>query len=230
MRLIILCILIIFTTTGCNENSFPEAAGGHSLIKDYTSFKADNALNEAKIYLRAGDIENAIFILEKFVTYRPNNPLGHLYLSKAYEQTDEFKKSVHHMKRAFMLDNTLSEELAGPVLGKGVVGRVFATNRVNEEKNLALKPKAWFDKDTKIIYASLEIINAPVNTEIETEWAYELAKNEQVKINSTRFKAEGSKNTLVSLEKPTSGWPIGKYRLNVIVNGYYNTDLIFYVF
>ncbi|OGI00175.1 MAG: hypothetical protein A2Y25_00310 [Candidatus Melainabacteria bacterium GWF2_37_15] len=232
IKLLLLFIFITLTTSGCDKSSediIKIVSDDHAMVKEHSEFKVENALNEGLINLRAGNIQKSIEILEKFITYYPTNSLGHYYLGKAYFENNELNKSLHHTKQA-LYDKTLTNELAGPIIGKGVLGRVFVTNEVIEEKNLALKPKACFDKNTPVIYASLEIINAPSDSEIEAEWVYELPKNEQVKVNSSLFKANGSKNALVSVKKPTSEWPAGKYRLNVYINGEKNTDLTFYVF
>ena len=237
IKLLLLFIFITLTTSGCDKSSediVKITSDDHAMVKEHSEFKIENALNEGLINYRAGNIQKSIEILEKVVTYYPTNSLAHYYLGRAYFENNELNKSLHHIKQA-LYDKILANELAGPIIGKGILGRVFVTNEIIEEKNLALKPKACFDKSTPVIYASLEVINAPPKSQLEAEWVYELPKNneqvrEQVKVNSAFFEANGSKNALVSVKKPSSEWPAGKYKLNVYINGEKNTDLTFYIF
>ncbi len=235
LKLLTLLLTLSLTISGCDKNSSPEdiikiVSDEHSLIKEYSAFQIENAMNEGVINLRAGNIQEAIHILEKVVTYYPTNSAGHFHLGRAYYANNEISKFLYHTKQAFLLDNTLVRELSGPVIGKNVIGRVFVTDRVEKEKNIALTPMVWFDKNIPFIYASLEIINAPPDTEIEAELVYELSKNERLDVNSVLFKTTGSENTAISVKKPSSGWPAGKYRLNIFVNGAKNIDLTFYIF
>lgn len=234
-RLIVCLLGITILTTGCEQSStsgdiIKIAPDDHTLMQDYSSFQGDNALNEAVIYLRAGEAEKAIFILEKFTTYYPNNSMGHFHLGRAYYQNNQIDKFLRHTKQAFLMDKELEREIAGPTIGKDIVGRIFVTDQKSEEKKLALKPQAWFDKNTPTIYASTEIINAPQNTQIEAELVYELSKKEEVQVNSILFNIEGSKNAVISVQKPESGWPEGLYKLKIFVNGKENTNLNFYIF
>lgn len=234
-KLILLFITITLLTTGCEKNSdsgdivkiVPE---NHSLLREFSELKPEYAINEAVINLRAGKIQDAITILEKITMYYPQNPVAQFQLGRAYYLNNEFDKFLHHTKQAFLADRNFAREHAGPIIGKDIVGRVFVTKEKDEEKKLALKPSAWFDKTIPVIYASVEIINAPKGTEIETELIYELSQAETIKVNSVFFKIEGSKNAVISVKQPDAGWPQGKYRLNVYVNGTKNTDLNFYVF
>ena len=234
-RNLVVLLFVMFMATGCDRsNSSPDIVkivpDEHKIIKDFAESNGENVLNQGVINLKAGNIQQAISILQQYVQYHPGNSVAHLYLGKAYYEDNQTSKALFHIKQAFSLDSTLSRELAGPFIGKGVIGRVFVTNETDEGKKLALKPKACFDKDTPVIYASIEIINALPDTEIESEWVYEISKNEEVQVNSAKFKAEGSKDALVSIKKPDSSWPPGKYKLNVYVNREKNTDLTFYVF
>ncbi len=236
IKILTVFVVIALFVSGCDKKDYSNdivriTSTEHSLEKEYSAFNADNALNEAKIYLHAGKAAEAIEILEKFVTYRPYNSMGHYYLGRAYYENNEKAKFLHHTKQAFSIDKELAKELAGPAIGNDEIGRVFITAQTEgkENENLALRPMVWFDRNIEAVNVSIEIIKAEPGTEIETELLYELSKEEDLKVKSILFNTEGSKNAVVSIKKPETGWPEGKYRVNIFVNSKRNISQVFYI-
>jgi len=236
IKILTVLLGIVIFASGCDEKSSSGdivkiAPDEHSMLKEYSSMESENALNHGKITLLAGNVAEAIDILEQFVTYHPYNSVGHYYLGRAYYENNEKDKFLHHTKQAFIIDKDLAKELAGPAIGNDEIGRVFVTNESTGEENeiLALKPMVWFDRSISAVNVSIEIIKAEPGTEIDTELLYEISKNEEMKVNSILFNAEGSKNAVVSVKKPESGWPEGRYKVNIFVNGQRNISHNFYI-
>jgi|GEM_PF-1877903 len=280
VKILFLLVCIPLSLTGCDQDNssgdvvkIGPGSTGHEMVKDYYSMDQDNLLNLGKINLQAGEVDDAIQILEKFTQYYPNNPVGQFYLGKAYYKKGEYKDSIRKFKKAFIFDKTSPEPLlhlgmaykqtgeqdkainavyeyllretditvsarvedkvntfAEPVVGKNIIGRVFVSDDVIKEENIALNPKIFFRADTPEIFASVEIIGSANDTPIRIKWYYFASEEEKIEVNSSAFKAGGTQNVLIALKKPSTDWPAGKYKLEILVENEKNAGLIFYIF
>ncbi len=160
------------------------------------------------------------------------------YLSKSYEKIGDRKKALKALYK-YLLTETHSYRInliikeansyAEPVIGRGIIGRVSVTDEVIPEKKLALCPKFFIRADALEIFASLEIIEAPHNTGISAKWYHINSENKKKEVNSSTFSVKGSKNELIPLKKPSSGWTAGEYRLEILVENEKNLSLYFYI-
>lgn len=73
-----------------------------------------------------------------------------------------------------------------------------------------------FTSDTSKIYVTMELSNAPSDTEIKAEWYY---VDNNTEIDSYSTTAEGSGPVVFYLTKPNDGWPAGDYRVDIILDG-----------
>lgn len=175
--------------------------------------------------------EKAIDIDDKYIDAYYNTAL-------AYKKLNNNKKAVQYLAKYLFLtpDNANSENIITEIekikeayIGNGIIGRVSFTDEVNAANSIALNDKIFFKIDTSPIYSFVEVIEAPKHTRIEAKWSYIMDGNQKVPVNSIKFLAEGSKNTLISLTKPQTGWIQGEYILEIFVNKELNTTIPFYV-
>jgi len=85
-----------------------------------------------------------------------------------------------------------------------------------------LNPTDEFGVNTPEIFCSVKLSNAPDDTEISSEWIYVKGEVEGVEdyvIDTVPLTAEGTQYLRFSLSRPTDGWPVGEYELNLYVDG-----------
>lgn len=279
IKLFLIIITLPALISGCDKSNSSEdiikivSPDGHDIVKNIHSAKQEDLLNLGAINMRAGKLQESIQSLEKFTTYYPHNPVGQLYLGRAYYADQRYDQAIKRFKRAYVLDKSSPDPLlylgkaydkagntakaiksiykyileeqdqlskqkaadqinlyAKPITGKGIIGRVSVTDRVIKENNLALTSKACFSRKIPEVFASVEVIEAPYDTEIEARWLYVVSEEKKMEVNSASFSLTGSKNALVTLKKPSQDWPVGEYNLEILVNNEKNTSLTFYVF
>jgi multidrug efflux pump subunit AcrA (membrane-fusion protein) len=69
-------------------------------------------------------------------------------------------------------------------------------------------------KDT--IYASVATTGAAPNAELKAKWTFQ--DGQTVKETSQTIAPNGPANTLFKIEKP-DGWPVGNYKVEILLNG-----------
>jgi hypothetical protein len=114
-------------------------------------------------------------------------------------------------------------------VGKGIIGRVSMTDKVDFKNNIPLNIEVFFDSSIPVIYSCIELVNGTKSKDIEVNWYYILQNNERLPVNSIKFSGQGSKNVVISLKKPYTEWPIGKYEQVISVNGVENTTVPFII-
>ena len=212
------------------------------LLEEFANYHPNNPVGQfylGKAYYKDMRYEDSIVKFKQAFILDKETPEPLLYLGRAYKKLGNRKKAVKTLYKYLLIesDTSIAEKIreeinsmSEPVIGSGIIGRIFVTNEVNREKGIALGTKVIFRANIPEIYASLEIINAPYNTEIETKWYYIISDEEKMEVNKTSFNAEGSKNALVSLKKPSSQWPLGEYKLEIYVDKEKNASVNFYIF
>jgi hypothetical protein len=86
--------------------------------------------------------------------------------------------------------------------------------RVGADKRVVDKADAFSPRDT--IYASVATSGSAPSATVTAQWTYE--DGQVVKEESRTIAPNGSETTEFHIAKP-SGWPKGKYKLNLSVNG-----------
>ncbi len=213
-----------------------------ALLEKFTAYYPSNPVGQfyfGKAYYKNRMYEDSIKKFKKAFILDPASPEPLLYLGRAYEKTGNRKKAIKTLYEyllresdAYAIQKTGKEinSLAQPVVGKNIIGRISVTDEIIREKSLALSSKILFKRDTPEIFTSLEVIEAAYDTKIDVKWYYLVSNDKKMKVNSSSFKVEGSKNALVSIKNPSSDWPAGKYKLEIFVDNEKNTSLNFYIF
>mgnify|MGYP006879611488 CR=1 FL=1 len=71
------------------------------------------------------------------------------------------------------------------------------------------------------IYVSCKLKNAPQNTRVTFIWKYNDGENsitiDEISLNSSDIGVNGDLNS--SLSKPYNGWPLGKYEVEISIDG-----------
>ena len=83
-------------------------------------------------------------------------------------------------------------------------------------------PKEVFDKDTPEIFVTFDLNNVSTGTEIKGTWICEEseAAPPNYKIDEKSMQTVAGMNVgNFSLSKPTKGWPVGKYRVDMTISG-----------
>lgn len=212
------------------------------ILEKVTAYYPDNPIGQfylGKAYYKNKRYEDSIgkfkyaFVLDK------SYPEPLFYLGKAYEKTGKREKAIKALYKYLLIEsNPYNQEkaredlnyLSIPVVGKDVIGRIFVTDEIIREKKLAMNSKVCFRANVPEIFASIEVIGAPNNTNVEANWYYLASENKKMEVNSTKFTVNDSKSVLASLKKPSYDWPPGKYILEILVNKEKNASLNFYIF
>jgi len=87
--------------------------------------------------------------------------------------------------------------------------------------NKPVKPTSKFTTDTARVFCSAKMNDAPPGTKVTGRWAYlsgELPGVTGYVIDSASVDIEGTKYFVLSLSKPTNGWPRGLYAVTLLVN------------
>ena len=101
-----------------------------------------------------------------------------------------------------------------------------------DEDARPVNPTNEFEVDTPEIFCSVELSNAPHDTEVTAEWIYvegEVADVTNHVIDSYTLVTDGNRHLTFSIERPDNGWPVGDYRLVLYVDGTEETSVDFTV-
>ncbi|MFH0703016.1 MAG: tetratricopeptide repeat protein [bacterium] len=189
-------------------------------------------------YAKNNQLNNAVDSWEKAVIIDENYADAYFNLGIAYRIINNNKKAVENLTKYILLcpddkNNILIKEeiskLREPVIGKGIIGRISITDKIDVKNNIALSAESFFKPNTPFIYVCIELVNAPKNTQIDANWHYKTLDNQSMLVNSLKFKTQESKNILLSLKKPETNWPIGKYNFELLINNKENTIVPFYI-
>jgi len=188
-------------------------------------------------YVKNNQTNEAIKAWEETIKIDNKYADAYFNLGKAYKNINR-KKARENLLKYLLLRpndpymNTIKDEISRlkePSVGKGIIGRISVTDKVDFKNNIALSVKDYFNSGTPLIYSCIELINATDDKDIEVNWYYIMENNEKFPVNSVKFSGQGSKNVVVSLKKPYTGWPIGKYEEVILVDGVENTAVPFII-
>lgn len=101
------------------------------------------------------------------------------------------------------------------------LSEVTMAKKVDSKSNLPSEKGDVFTPDSAVIYCTAKLSNAPSDTKIKAEWlATDVTGVEKdYVIDTIEVKAEGNQPLSFSLEKPSKGWPTGKYAVRLYVDG-----------
>jgi len=188
-------------------------------------------------YIKNNQLNEAIKAWEETTRIDSKYADAYFNLGKAYKSINKKKARDNYLKYLLLRPNdpyinTIKDEISKlkkPSIGKGIIGRISTTDEVDFKNNIALTVKDFFKPNTPFIYSCIELVNATKDQIIEVNWFYIMQNNEKIPVNSIKFSGQGSKNVVVSLKKPYTGWPIGKYEEVIFVNGTENTVIPFII-
>jgi tetratricopeptide (TPR) repeat protein len=187
-------------------------------------------------YSKKNMLKEATKSWEQTVQMDKNNADAYYNLAIAYRIMKDNKQTLDAFTKYLMLrpNSTKKQEIAKimselrePYIGNGIIGRIYLTDDVDLKERKPKNVKNVFKTATKNIFTSIETISAPQNTKLEAKWYFISFNNEKVPVNSIKVTATGSSNILIALTKPKINWPVGKYELQILVNGQKNTSVIF---
>ena len=147
------------------------------LLEVYTTRYPNQAIGQfylGKAYYKNMRYEDSIKKFKRAYNLDSSVVQSLLYLGKAYKRTGENQKALKvlykYISSEFSDVNRARDEInkmAEPVMGKHVIGRVFVSDDVLHEKNIALSMKSCFPAQTPEIYASIELLETPAMPEQE---------------------------------------------------------------
>lgn len=229
-------------STGIGLLESGDIGGSIKFFKEYEDFFSENpeyyyyfgqAYFKKSLYLKAA--EN----YEKALTLDSSRYDLFLNIAETYEKANVRNKAVENYVKYVFKSNDASKnielrnklnKLAIESIGNDVVGRISVTDRADVIKNSAIGLMQVFNPDTPMIFASVELINAKKSDIIQVKWNFIGNKKEIIPVNSSEFNVSGSKTVLLSIKNPITGWPTGKYEIQIFVNGIKNSSLKFYIF
>lgn len=88
---------------------------------------------------------------------------------------------------------------------------------VDQQTQAPLKTVESITPDTKTIYASIKVNNAPSETAVKAVFHYKHDGNENT-IAENSVSAQGTQYVSFSLSPPETGWPIGEYSVQFLLN------------
>jgi tetratricopeptide (TPR) repeat protein len=210
-------------------------------LEQYVLYHSQNSMGQyylGKAYFANNMFDKAIVHLGKAVNLDDEISDSYYYLGKSYQSLNNKQKAIENLYKYISLNpNILNKvkiedeinNLSSPVIGIDIIGRIFTTDQVIKDKNIAVDSKSLFLQETDTIYASLEIINPKYNSIIYAEWSYLSPVSDKVQVNTIQFTVSSSKNAVLSLKKPLTGWPSGQYLLEIYVNRIKNSEIKFYI-
>lgn len=74
-----------------------------------------------------------------------------------------------------------------------------------------------FPADTKTLYATVKVKNAPADTAVKAVFYY--LEGSRQEIAEDTVKADGSRYIGYAFNPPESGWPVGRYEVEFVLNG-----------
>jgi hypothetical protein len=136
--------------------------------------------------------------------------------------------------------STLVAVLAFPLTGcTGEVGFTTASlskatmcKSVDSETREPVEPTNVFSPDTPEIFCSVNLSNAPSDTEVSSEWIYVKGELEDVSdylIDKVSITTDGTRYVSFSVTRPDNGWPTGDYKVVLYLDGNEKTSVTFKV-
>lgn len=187
-------------------------------------------------YSKNNQLPQAINCWEKSVSIDNKYADAYYNLGLAYKILHNNKKAAENLTGYILLnpeDNNIHQikneiiNLNELYAGNGIIGRISISDKSDPKNNVVLDAKNLFNPDTPTIYTSIEVISAPENTEMEVNWYYITDEGQKFPVNLAKLRATGSENLLLSISKPETGWPAGKYEIDIFVNNNINTIVPF---
>jgi len=87
---------------------------------------------------------------------------------------------------------------------------------VDPKTKAPLEKATIFPADVKTLYATAQLKSAPADTAVKAIFYYLEGKKQQIADDSVT--AEGGKYLSFSLNPPESGWPVGRYEVEFLIN------------
>lgn len=233
---------VVSLKTGINLLKAGKIDEAIKFFNEYQDFFSDNPkyyYYSGQAYFKKGLYQKASACFEKALSFDNTNYNLYLDLAHAYEKAKNNNKAAENLVNYVFKSNDLSKNpeirnelnrLACETLGSGVVGRISVTDQAELTKNSAIGLKQAFSSETPVIFASIELINSKENDVIQANWNFINNNGETIPVNSSKFSYTGSKTVLLSIKNPVTGWPIGKYELQILTNGTKNSTKYFYIF
>lgn len=104
------------------------------------------------------------------------------------------------------------------------------TTCVTMEGEICKSSVSIFSPLDKIIYVSCELKNAPQNTLVTFIWKYTDGKDpiiiDKITLNSSDIGINVDLSSSLSI--PYNGWPIGKYEIDISIDGQNNNPIVKY--
>ena len=229
-------------STGMDLLEAGDVDGAIKFFKEYEDFFSKNP--KYYYYLGQAYFKKSLYLkaaasYEKALTLDSRRYDLFLNIAEAYEKANAKNKAAENYVNYVFKSNDASKnmeirnklnKIAIESIGNDIIGRISVTDRADVIKNSVIGIMQAFNPDTPMIYASVELINPKKSDIIQVKWNYIGNKEEILPVNSSEFNDLGSKTVLLSIKSPVTGWPTGKYEMQIFVNGIKNSSLNFYVF
>ena len=229
-------------STGMDLLEAGDVDGAIKFFKEYEDFFSKNP--KYYYYLGQAYFKKSLYLkaaasYEKALTLDSRRYDLFLNIAEAYEKANTENKAVKNYINYVFKSNDASKnieirnklnKIAIESIGNDIIGRISVTDRADVIKNSVIGIMQAFNPDTPMIYASVELINPKKSDIIQVKWNFIGNKEEILPVNSSEFNDLGSKTVLLSIKSPVTGWPTGKYEMQIFVNGIKNSSLNFYVF
>lgn len=102
-------------------------------------------------------------------------------------------------------------------------GSVTICKGVSDERFYPVDASDTFSTDTPVLHSVVTIKDAMPGTKVTGVWiaveAASVPANNQIESMDLEFKEAGTSNAHFQLRKPEKGWPVGKYKFDVYLDG-----------
>ena len=115
--------------------------------------------------------------------------------------------------------------------GKASLSNATMCKSVDSDRE-PVEPTNVFTPDTPEIFCSVNLSNAPSDTEVSSEWIYiqkDTEGEEGLLIDTWSTIAEGTRYVSFSVTRPDNGWPTGDYKVVLYLDGNEKTSVTFKV-
>jgi hypothetical protein len=150
--------------------------------------------------------------------------------SYIYTLDDDFTAAISALDSCRFETESLDEPNSKDV--KKSMDKAVISSSVLSLFEAGRSPQTMFDQQTPIIHLTSYVSELNKSAEVRIDWIAEKTKMAPAnyKIDSTTFNLKPPADTINgSLTKPTNGWPVGEYRVDVFIDNTLSVSLKFQI-
>jgi uncharacterized RDD family membrane protein YckC len=208
-----------------------EGRWGATLGKRAVGLKVVKAEGGGALDWQAAIVRNVLRIVDGFFFYLVGAII--IWTSKRRQRLGDMVAHtlVVRARAAAVVLLALALSLGGTYAPPAFAAPRFEGIELSDAK-VGAKPKQAFKPDTAKIFLNAKVLDAAPGTRLRSDWIAVKAQGAPAnyKIDSSEVTtAKGTNQVTFSFSKPTAGWPVGDYRIDLFVDGKPATQVKFMV-